>query len=282
MKKLYLIFGVALMLISSNLSAQYCTPPSFLSGPFTGIINVNFAGINNTTLGTNGYEDNTGGTSAAVTQGGSYPISIGVEHTILNSGFSDNVDLRVWIDWNADGDFDDAGEEVVSQLVDVSGAGSSNTAVYNGNITVPAGATVGTTRMRVYEDMLVSDGHVAPTPCGYSSGIGQHGESEDYTVVVSASGGGGAEVENNSMISEFSIYPNPSVDYFNLSFNLQNSENTSISVFNMLGELVYEYNGTFNAGPNSFILETGKFEKGIYFISLSTSDSKITKEVTIL
>ncbi len=376
MKKIYTMFVALVVLAAANVFGQYCIPPPFSSGPYTGILNVTFESINNTTAGTIGYADYTASAGiASVEQGATVPISIQCEHTICNSGFTDNVDLRVWIDWNQDDDFADAGEEMINTLVDLTiASGSYNTVVYAGNITVPGGAALGTTRMRVYEDMLVADGHSAPTPCGYTSGIGQHGEAEDYTIEVTAPGAGaapvtdfiadqttvfeatvvnftdlstntptswtwtiipgagwsfsggstsasqnpsvlfstaglytvellasnatgsdietktdyitvnvdGSGIEENHSISEVSIYPNPATDNCNLNFSLVQSENASIKVYNMLGELVIELNDNFSAGPNKVILNTASLNQGIYFIDISTSLGRISKELAIL
>ena len=84
----------------------------------------------------------------------------------LSPGFASSTyteDFKVWIDYNKNGDFTDAGEEVFS------GAGSSPV---SGSFTVNSAAT-GTTRMRV---SMKWNGY--PTPCETFS----YGEVEDYTV----------------------------------------------------------------------------------------------------
>ena len=279
MKKATFIIGIISIFSCSNLFGQYCTPPNFNSGPFTGILSVDFESISNTSSGSDGYTDYTSGNVATIMQGSSYAIDIRLEHTIINSGFTDNLDLRVWIDWNQDGDFADAGEEVVTQVVDLSGSGTTNAVVYSGSITVPTGATLGNTRMRVYEDMMVADGHLAPTPCGYSSGVGQHGECEDYALtIVSASTAG---IEDLGIISKMTVFPNPTSDNSTIQFNLNNSENVNIHIFNLIGEVIYETNKNFNAGLNSILLETEDFLPGVYIINVSTAQEQMSKQLTV-
>ncbi len=86
--------------------------------------------------------------------------------TVYAEGFS------VWIDYNQDGDFDDAGEQVFTKA-------ASKDASANGSFTVPASATTGTTRMRV---SMKYNG--IPTPCETFS----YGEVEDYTVDIQDGG----------------------------------------------------------------------------------------------
>lgn len=84
--------------------------------------------------------------------------------------------LNAWFDWNADGDFNDAGEQMVSdQAVAV---GTTNL-----NIVVPAGAVVGPTfaRFRV----CTSSAATAPLDnCNAPASTVQSGEVEDYQFQV--------------------------------------------------------------------------------------------------
>lgn len=81
------------------------------------------------------------------------------------AGRSYNEYWKIWIDYNGDGDFDDAGEEVFSDT------GSSPV---SGSFTVPSSA-IGTTRMRIAMRYGAQ-----PTSCGTFS----YGEVEDYTVEI--------------------------------------------------------------------------------------------------
>jgi PKD repeat protein len=111
--------------------------------------------------GAAGYTDFTSMT-VDVTAGQNYA-------TTLSPGFSSSTYTeywKIWIDFNKDGDFTDSGEEVFS------GNGSSDV---SGNLSIPAGAATGTTRMRV---TMKYNG--TPTSCETFS----YGEVEDYTVNV--------------------------------------------------------------------------------------------------
>lgn len=74
----------------------------------------------------------------------------------------------IYIDYNHDNDFSDAGEEVVTLYTDFTG-------LLSFNFTVPASAPLGPTRMRV----IMSHDN-APTPCG----VYARGETQDYTVLI--------------------------------------------------------------------------------------------------
>ncbi len=85
--------------------------------------------------------------------------------------------LNVWIDWNADGDFNDPGEQMVSDQPVAVGN-------YNLNIAVPTNAAIGTTfaRFRV----CASSAATAPLDnCNTPVRTVQSGEVEDYAIQIS-------------------------------------------------------------------------------------------------
>ena len=126
------------------------------------ISGVQFGDIN-TTSGENGYEDHTD-LSTDVQIGNTYTL------TVHNGNPYDSDDWGVWIDLNQDGDFDDAGENVVC----VTSEGGDQV---SWDITIPENALPGPTRMRIRLKYYNSD-------CGEPCGTTTYGEVEDYTVNV--------------------------------------------------------------------------------------------------
>ncbi len=78
----------------------------------------------------------------------------------------------VWIDYNRDGDFSDAGEQVFTQ------APTTATPI-SGNFTIPSGAVENSTTMRVSMKY-----NALPGPCETFT----YGEVEDYTIIIEGSG----------------------------------------------------------------------------------------------
>ncbi len=106
--------------------------------------------------------------STTLTKGTQYTITITPTWTgtLYNEGYG------VWIDYNRDGDFTDAGEEVLT-------IAPTQATPVGGSFTIPAGAVENATRMRVtlrYNQI--------PGPCDNFT----YGEVEDYTVVIQGSG----------------------------------------------------------------------------------------------
>ncbi|WP_461587329.1 immunoglobulin-like domain-containing protein [Winogradskyella sp.] len=118
------------------------------------------------TSGAQFYSDFTS-ISTTLTKGEQYTISVTPTWTgtLYNEGYA------VWIDYNRDGDFSDAGEQVFTQS-------PTQTTPVSGSFTIPAGAVENSTRMRV---SMKYNG--IPTPCETFT----YGEVEDYTVIIESS-----------------------------------------------------------------------------------------------
>ncbi|MGA2914472.1 MAG: GLUG motif-containing protein [Sedimentisphaerales bacterium] len=147
-----------------NSGSDYCYATTTYTA-YEYISRVLVGSINNST-GSSGYADYTS-LSTTMNIGTGYPITV-------NNGNPYSTDgCCIWVDWNHDKDFDDAGETI-------SVSGTPGVGPYTATIIPPAGALTGNTRMRV---RIVDTDYGAPLPCGTAS----YGEVEDYTINVSAS-----------------------------------------------------------------------------------------------
>ncbi|MFH2095559.1 MAG: PKD domain-containing protein [Bacteroidota bacterium] len=155
--------------ITVTSTPTYCTAGASSIYEYINSFVFNTISNTGTGLGTGGYQDYTS-ISTDITQGNAYTATI-----TLGSPYTQDRG-RIWIDWNQDGDFIDAGEQVFESVV---GNGP-----YTGSVNVPAGATPGNTRMRVrIWDTSAEAAGVNGGPCG----IENWGEVEDYTVNIISS-----------------------------------------------------------------------------------------------
>lgn len=158
----------AFSLIVSGLGGvNYCTSvPIYFSG--TRIDNVSFAGINNTTqAGCTQYND-FGNFTAQLLPSTTYPFSISLSSCDGSTAFKY---VKVFIDYDRNGSFNDAGE-----LVATSGLLFGD-ASFNTSITTPSDVLQNTfTRMRV----VVQETNDANTITACNSS--NHGETQDYKV----------------------------------------------------------------------------------------------------
>ena len=129
---------------------------------------VSIGDLDNNSGDDNGYGDYTGpGTELAI--GFSYEITLTPGFT----GQSYDENFRVWIDYNLDGDFNDAGELAYD-------APNATDAAITGMINIPATATPGLTRMRVGMSYGGFTGNTEPGVCDTNT----EGEYEDYCVLL--------------------------------------------------------------------------------------------------
>ncbi|WP_298221419.1 reprolysin-like metallopeptidase [Flavobacterium sp.] len=167
--------------------------------------------ISNTSTGTTGYENFTALSTNAV-RSTAYTITItpAWTSTVYAEGYA------VFIDYNKNGVFTDAGETVWTKT-------ASTTTPVSGTFTIPATATLGATRMRV---SMKYNG--VPTSCEAFS----YGQVEDYTINITSTA---REIEDNVNAStlSFNVYPNPvNGDMLYIS----SVENATYKVFNVLGQ----------------------------------------------
>ncbi|RUT78476.1 choice-of-anchor L domain-containing protein [Ancylomarina longa] len=133
----------------------------------TSVTQVDFNTISNSSGKSAAYSDNTSQTT---------DISIGYPYDLtvnVNTDGNYRIYARAWIDWNQDGDFSDTGEAFDLGNVKNTSNGATNACPYT--ITVPASATLGTTRMRV-----AAKYNAYPNECD----VDFDGEVEDYSVNI--------------------------------------------------------------------------------------------------
>lgn len=157
-------------LIVSGIGGQaYCTsaPASADNSKITG---VSFAGISQTGVsGCTTYSDFTQQTVATIQANQTLPLSV----TTGTCGASNNVVVKAFADWNANGTFTDSGETIAVSGV-LNGVGT-----FTNTITIPSSVTAGQlVRLRIVA--TETSDPTAVNPCG-SYG---NGETQDYLLRV--------------------------------------------------------------------------------------------------
>ena len=127
------------------------------------IANITLNTINNSSTGANGYEDFTA-ISTTLNKNSAYTLTITPTWTasVYAEGYA------AWIDFNKNGVFTDAGEQVAS-------IAATSTTPVTSTITIPSTAVNGSTRMRVSMRY-----NAIPTACETLD----YGQVEDYTITI--------------------------------------------------------------------------------------------------
>jgi hypothetical protein len=150
-----------------QITLSYCTYNITNNDP-TGITSVTFGTISNTSIGGPAYSDFTS-QSTTVEQGGIYQLNVNV-----NTDGNWTVNTKVWIDWNQNYIFEVGEEYSLGSAINTANGITSLSPL---NITVPSGATLGETRMRI---VSVEASDPAPLACGTQL----YGEAEDYKLSI--------------------------------------------------------------------------------------------------
>ncbi|MEO8770888.1 MAG: GEVED domain-containing protein [Ferruginibacter sp.] len=256
--------SAATIVTANNCGGGYCTANG--TSKNKGYINkVKFRTINNTS-GWNGGYGNFTNLTATVHKMNCYSISVTPGYV----GCSNSpLYTRVWIDWNHDGDFNDAGELVFAP------AGAS-TGTRNGSVSVPCNALSGTTRMRV--EMRYD---CNPSPCGTFT----YGEVEDYTINVSGSTGRGIDSEiadDIILTTTFNVYPNPASN----ELIIQRTSNDNSTIVDANAQLqIADANGKVvtqaRLTKSTEVINVSRLSNGIYFVKIISDNGIITKRIMV-
>ena len=157
----------------------YCASTPW-NDSYSNIENISIVGdntlINNNTVSQcNAYSDYTS-FSADVTPGNSYTLNVNLGTCHPQQAWIDLA--NIFVDWNIDGDFDDA-NELVGQINPIQSP-SSHVITLN----VPSSAIPGQSRMRIVSQSTVNQSSNSAQACDDHA---YFGETEDYTIIVNGS-----------------------------------------------------------------------------------------------
>jgi chitodextrinase len=230
---------------TSSVTLTYCTSQGNNTNDER-IGRVVIGSINNASTGTAGYENFT---SISTNAGRSSSQTITITPTWTGSVYSEGY--AVFIDYNQNGVFTDAGETVWTRT-------ASTTTPVSGSFTIPATATLGATRMRV---SMKYNG--VPTSCELFS----YGQVEDYTINITAAAREEDSSENIA-VTTIKLYPNPTTSVLNVT---SVSENASFKVYNVMGQTILD--GKINNGT----IDVSRLTNGNYIMEISDNGTSTTK-----
>jgi len=173
---------------------------------------------------------------------------------ILTPGYSNKSERefwRIWVDFNGDGDFEDADEQVFTA--------NNKKGVTSGTLSVPSYAS-GQTRMRV----TMKHGN-SPSSCEIFAG----GEVEDYTVDF---GNGSSNLIRNTDL-DMNVYPNPARNVLNVEMTSA-IKLINIKVYDALGKIIKDV----DIENLQYQLDLSDYTNGIYFIGADNSEKTILKK----
>ena len=202
----FYLFAFFIVLISPNkINAQsYCSPINIGGNSSFYVSNVTFGDINNSSNNTANSYTYYNSLSTSVVKESTYSSSV----TFAMDNYNEAT-VRVWVDFNNDGDFLDSGEQTYSFTGSAPTSSSGITKTFQ--ILIPATATAANTRMRV----AIRRGNTID-PCNLAY---QVGEVEDYNINIKPSPTPPTAVCNNSINISLDVSGNASITTADINNN---------------------------------------------------------------
>jgi serine protease len=203
--------------------------------------------------------DNTSGSNdgyAAFPEQGT-TLEVGTPYTIfLTPGFNGgpfNENFSVWIDLNLDGQFQGLSERVF--------VGDESTAEVTGDLIVPEGSLLGSSRMRVIMKFN------QPVANGCEDGYG-FGETEDYCVTIV-----GASGLNENVSNGVHFFPNPADNAITFDLPMTQGKPASVEVLDNTGKAVIRQ----SVNQPRTRLDVAALANGLYFFRVSNGQGEIAR-----
>lgn len=125
--------------------------------------------------------------------------------------------------------------------------------------------------------------------------------STSQSIVITASGNYSVEITNasnckstsnsifaayTSSIAEeffenFTLYPNPAKDYFNIRFNTPETKTIVIEIYDMTGKVIWRDKNRYKQGEVIKVIDTKEFASGVYLLRISDGRASIQKSLRL-
>ena len=90
-----------------------------------------------------------------------------------------------------------------------------------------------------------------------------------------------AAIEDYNGIDALKVYPNPASNFITVEFSIENPENMTISLVDMMGKCVKSLETKTELGTNNLSFNISDVASGIYFLELKTTKGKSVRKITV-
>ena len=182
-------------------------------------------------------------------------------HIAISQGKTFTESVKVWLDINQDGDFDDVDEEIYSTFM------GTTDKTKRGSIIVPASTLLGVTRLRV-----AMRWNNPPAPCGTVD----FGEVEDYCVQIVP---GTSIRQLPKGLNGVEVYPTPFSDEITVQLNLAQESDLQLEIYSATGQRVHQQSlETLSTGTQKIVL-TPNIPSGVYFLQVHDGKHQVSKRI---
>jgi hypothetical protein len=91
----------------------------------------------------------------------------------------------------------------------------------------------------------------------------------------------GIKESTKNLSSSFGVYPNPAKETTSIHVNAPKAMESTVQLFNSLGEVVYQKNINLVEGKNKIDMSLENLTSGVYFANLKTENSSLSKKLIV-
>jgi len=234
----------------SCIDETFCNVSEVYSSESCFIQFVRFNSYQNITGDNEGYEEFTSIDEVAFEIGETFELKV---HPA--TAYGENVNAKVWIDYNNNGDYED--DEQIAE--------SDNfTSTFVADIEIPQTATEGISRMRII--LSVND---ILNACDVN--VVGDGEVEDYCIKIMNQT---VSIDEINETKSFNVSPNPFINQINIKSNLK--EFSVVQLFDLQGQLIHQTKVANNQQYITWNLnESNSLKTGMYLLQVINDEHQI-------
>lgn len=90
------------------------------------------------------------------------------------------------------------------------------------------------------------------------------------------------EIVIEESIGDLTAYPNPAIDYVNIKFESAVDDVATLTLTNHVGQIVSQQSITLEEGEIQQTLQVSDYAPGIYHLTISHNDTKMTKKLLVI
>jgi hypothetical protein len=87
--------------------------------------------------------------------------------------------------------------------------------------------------------------------------------------------------DQNSLISQLTVYPNPSSGIFTIGFTAKRSESVAMELMSFEGRVAWRFETPVSTGVNSFVITQPQLPSGLYLLRMQSSGGGINRKIII-
>jgi hypothetical protein len=87
--------------------------------------------------------------------------------------------------------------------------------------------------------------------------------------------------ENNDILNNVNLYPNPATNAVNLIFNLSKFDKVNVTISSIVGQELSNFEQELSSGSNSLTINLANYKPGVYLVKSTVQGKTVTKKLVV-